>query len=99
MLMSTFSRGLPTLILNALLNPLAKKPPKGPTIEAKDERPMLWIWKGYRRTVVCGDKKTVLESKSHNQAGPTTKGLKLQSLDSSVLTHLNQTVEVINRTF
>lgn len=35
-----------TLILNALLKPLAKKPPNGPTMEAKLERAMLWIWKG-----------------------------------------------------
>lgn len=35
-----------TLILKALLKPLAKKPPNGPTMEAKAERAMLWIWKG-----------------------------------------------------
>lgn len=35
-----------TLILKALLKPLAKKPPKGPMMEAKEERAMLWIWKG-----------------------------------------------------
>lgn len=35
-----------TLILKALLKPLAKKPPNGPTMEAKLERAMLWIWKG-----------------------------------------------------
>lgn len=40
-----------TLILNARLKPLAKKPPKGPMRDAKDERKMLWIWKGYRFTV------------------------------------------------
>lgn len=37
---------IPTLILKALLKPLAKKPPKGPTMEAKVERAMLWIWNG-----------------------------------------------------
>lgn len=42
----------PTLILKALLKPLAKKPPKGPMIEAKADRAMLWIWKGYNFTVV-----------------------------------------------
>lgn len=42
-----------TLILKALLNPLAKKPPKGPMREAKVESAMLWIWKGYIRTVFC----------------------------------------------
>lgn len=41
--------------MKALLKPLAKKPPKGPTMEAKEERAMLWIWNGYRRTVVCGN--------------------------------------------
>ncbi len=35
-----------TLILKALLKPLAKNPPKGPTMEAKLERAMLWIWNG-----------------------------------------------------
>lgn len=45
-----------TLILKALLKPLAKKPPNGPTMEAKLDRAMLWIWKGYSRTVVCGDR-------------------------------------------
>lgn len=35
-----------TLILKALLKPLAKNPPNGPTMEAKLERAMLWIWKG-----------------------------------------------------
>lgn len=24
-------------------------------MEAKEERAMLWIWNGYRRTVVCGN--------------------------------------------
>jgi hypothetical protein len=41
----------PTLILKARLNPLAKNPPKGPMSEAKVERAMLWIWKGYILTV------------------------------------------------
>lgn len=39
-----------TFILKALLKPLAKKPPKGPMRDAKDERKMLWIWKGYMLT-------------------------------------------------
>lgn len=43
-----------TLILKALLKPLAKNPPNGPMMEAKEESATLWIWKGYRRTVVCG---------------------------------------------
>lgn len=42
---------LPTLILKARLNPLAKNPPNGPMSEAKVERAMLWIWKGYILTV------------------------------------------------
>lgn len=41
-----------TLILKARLNPLAKNPPKGPMSEAKVERAILWIWKGYIRTVL-----------------------------------------------
>lgn len=35
-----------TFILKARLKPLAKKPPKGPMRDAKEERKMLWIWKG-----------------------------------------------------
>lgn len=54
---------LSTLILKALLKPLAKKPPNGPTMEAKLERAMLWIWKGYSRTVVCGDRDATLGSR------------------------------------
>lgn len=46
-----------TLILKALLNPLAKKPPNGPIREAKVDNAMLWIWKGYIRTVFCKGKK------------------------------------------
>jgi hypothetical protein len=39
------------LILKALLNPLAKKPPNGPIKDANVERAILWIWKGYMLTV------------------------------------------------
>ncbi|KAF3850482.1 hypothetical protein F7725_012254 [Dissostichus mawsoni] len=46
-------------LAGALLKPLAKNPPKGPMMEAKEERAMLWIGNGYRRTVVCGDKEHV----------------------------------------
>lgn len=35
-----------TFILKARLKPLAKKPPKGPMRDAKEERKTLWIWKG-----------------------------------------------------
>lgn len=40
-----------SLILKALLNPLAKKPPNGPIKDANVERAMLCIWKGYKLTV------------------------------------------------
>lgn len=40
-----------SLILKALLNPLAKKPPNGPIREAKVDSAILWIWNGYIRTV------------------------------------------------
>lgn len=52
-----------TLILKALLNPLAKKPPNGPIREAKVDNAMLWIWKGYIRTVFCKEKQ-----KNHNMS-------------------------------
>ena len=40
-----------SLILNALLNPEAKKPPKGPMMEAKRERKKVWTKKGKKVTV------------------------------------------------
>lgn len=40
-----------TLILKALLNPLAKKPPNGPIRDANVDNAMLCIWKGYKLTV------------------------------------------------
>ena len=43
---SRFVCYISTLILKALLKPLAKKPPKGPMMEAKEESAMLWIWNG-----------------------------------------------------
>lgn len=49
--------GILTLILKALLNPLAKKPPNGPIREAKVDSAILWIWNGYIRTVFCRKKK------------------------------------------
>lgn len=42
-----------TLILKALLKPLAKKPPKGPIKEANVDKAMLCNWNGYRLTVSC----------------------------------------------
>lgn len=42
---------LPTLILKALLNPLAKNPPNGPINEANVDSAMLCIWNGYIFTV------------------------------------------------
>ena len=40
-----------TLILKALLNPLAKNPPKGPITDAKMDMKKAWSKKGYRVTV------------------------------------------------
>ena len=40
-----------SLILNALLNPDAKKPPNGPMMEAKRERKKVWTKKGKKVTV------------------------------------------------
>lgn len=51
------------------MKPLAKKPPNGPTMEAKLERAMLWIWKGYSRTVVCGDRDATLGSRDKHIRG------------------------------
>ena len=40
-----------TLILNALLNPLAKNPPNGPMTEAKIDMKKQWMKNGYTVTV------------------------------------------------
>lgn len=47
------SQQLLTLTLNALLNPLAKKPPNGAINELKSERMMEWNCIGYSQTSSC----------------------------------------------
>lgn len=59
--------GILTLILKALLNPLAKKPPNGPIREAKVDSAILWIWNGYIRTVFCRKKKNTSEKDFHQE--------------------------------
>ena len=50
-----------SLILNALLKPEAKKPPKGPMMEAKRERKKVWTKKGKKVTVsfICNNRRHV----------------------------------------
>lgn len=48
---TSLQESLHTLILKALLNPLAKNPPNGPINEANVDSAMLCIWNGYIFTV------------------------------------------------
>ena len=71
-----------SLILNALLKPEAKKPPKGPMMEAKRERKKVWTKKGKKVTVsfICNNRRHVANVCMQRKVNILTSKIRIQNL-------------------